>query len=97
MRQDVYKRQDNNIGNAAYCFRYSLHLFFGQAHFIKFHLITVTFQYHTIHYIINTCLLYTSLTDTLDNGVSTGVSDTETLSCDTVDVRLTARCAVEGN
>ena len=28
---------------------YSFHLFFGQAHFIKFHLITVTFQYHTIH------------------------------------------------
>ena len=42
-------------------------------------------------------ILASMLTDTLDNGVSTGVSDTETLSCDTVDVRLTARCAVEGN
>ena len=40
-------------------------------------------------------ILASMLTDTLDNGVSTGVSDTETLSCDTVDVRLTARCAVE--
>ena len=53
-RRRIASVHDNNIGNAAYCFRYSLHLFFGQAHFIKFHLITVTFQYHTIHYIINT-------------------------------------------
>ena len=37
------------------------------------------------------------LADTLDNGISAGVSDTETLACDTVDVRLAARCTVEGN